>query len=115
MKYHIAPDPDYPSRYVNFHAFLANLDERRILPTNPTWAIWALCDAHEDIREEQGSIRDAYVLGAAQWIIWYGQSLFKQILFSEDVSTDDLRSWSPGPLYDGKKVLFSPQMAFLEG
>lgn len=62
-------------------------------------------DAHEGFPEESGSIRDAYVLGAAQWILWYGQTLFKQLLYSEAVSTNTLRAWSPGPLYDGKKFL----------
>lgn len=105
MKDYAAPDPDDPSQFVNFHAFAANLEERRVTVTDPTWAIWAMRDAHEDPREEQVNIRDAYILGAAQWIIWYGQSLFKQILFSEEVSTDDLRGWRPGSLYDGKKFL----------
>ena len=101
----IDPDPDDPSKYVNFHAFVANLDERRVFSTDPTWAIWALRDAHEEPHKEQGSIRDAFVLGAAQYILWYGQSLFKQLLFPGDASADDLRCWSPGPLYDGKKCL----------
>ncbi len=98
-------DPGYPSKYVNFHAFAANLDERRVFSTSPTWAIWAQRDAHETRQEDQGSIRDAYILAAAQWILWYGQSFFKQIIFREDVSTDTLRMWSPGPLYDGKSFL----------
>ena len=101
-------DPDYPSRYVNFHAFAANLDERRCFSTDPTWAIWPQSDEHEtdqEDQEDQGSIRDAEMLAAAQWILWYGQSFLKQILFREDVSTDTLQMWSPGPLYDGKSFL----------
>lgn len=100
-----APDPDYPSYYVNFHAFAANLFERRIVPTNPTWFIWVQRDAHETPIEEQGSVRDAYILGAAQWVFWCGQSFFKQILYPGEISTDELRKWSPGPFYSGQTFL----------
>ena len=99
------PDAENPSKYINFHAFAANLHERRIFPTNPTWAIWAQREAHETRREGQGSFHDVYVSAAAQWILLYGQSFFKQVLFPGDVSSDDLRLWNPGPLYDGKAYL----------
>lgn len=33
------PNPEDPSAYVNFHAFAANLHERHIHSTRPTWAI----------------------------------------------------------------------------
>lgn len=42
-----------------------------------------------------------YVLAAAQWILLYGQSLFKQVRFAGEVSGEDLRRWSPGPKYKG--------------
>ncbi|KAL9076098.1 MAG: hypothetical protein Q9161_001145 [Pseudevernia consocians] len=58
-----------------------------MFPTSPTWAIWAQRDAHEGRKEEHGSIRDAYVLAAAQWIFW------------------DLQMWYPDPLYDFKTFL----------
>lgn len=99
------PDPDRPGHYVNFHAFAANIYECRIFRTDPTWAIWAQREAHEKRLEGLGSVRDEYVLAAAQWILWYGQSFFKQVLFSGEVSLDEMRSWSPGPLYDGTKFL----------
>lgn len=100
------PSPERPGHYVNFHAFAANLDERRIFRTDPTWAIWAQREAHEEKRlEEPGLIRDEYMMAAAQWILWYGQTFFKQVLFSREVSLDTLRSWSPGPLYDGTRFL----------
>lgn len=47
-----SPDPEDPSAYVDFHAFAANLHERRIHSTRPTWAIWVQCEAHEDPRPE---------------------------------------------------------------
>ena len=62
------PDPQNPSEYVNFHAFAANLYERRIFRADPTWAIWAQREANEIGRKEHGSVRDGYVLAAAQWI-----------------------------------------------
>ena len=45
-------------------------------------------------------MRDVYVLAAAQWILSYGQSFFKQVLFPGDVDSDDLRLWKQGPRYD---------------
>ena len=33
------PDPDDPSKYINFHAFVANIKEFHVFPTSPTWAI----------------------------------------------------------------------------
>lgn len=96
-------DPDAPSAHVNFHAFAANLHERRLLSTDPLWAIWMLRDAHERPLKGSQNIWDARILEAAQWILWYGQSLFKQVLSHEEPS--DLRDWSPGPLYDGKATL----------
>lgn len=60
--------------------------------------------AHEEQQEGTEEIRSAYILGAAQWILWYGQSLFKQVLYPGD-PPEDLRPWNPGPLYDGKASL----------
>jgi len=101
----IGPDPDDPSIYVTFHAFAANLFERRIFHTNPTWAIWAQREAHENSPAEESSIRAAYVLAAAQWILWSGQSFFRQVIFTGDVSHKDLQFWTPGPLYGGDSQL----------
>jgi Protein of unknown function (DUF3632) len=106
---HTVPDPENPLDYVNFHAFAANLFERPIFPTDsPTWAIWAHRDAHEGRaphEDEEGTLGGIYVLAAAQWILWYGQRFFKHLLFPGEVSPDDLRMWSPGPLYHGKAHL----------
>ncbi|KAL8831639.1 MAG: hypothetical protein Q9191_000753 [Dirinaria sp. TL-2023a] len=101
----IEPDPEDPGAYVNFHAFAANLFERRIIRTNPNWAIAAMREAHEESLEAKADVRDALVMAAAQWIFWYGQSLFKQVICPGDVSEIDLRQWRPGPLYDGKAEL----------
>lgn len=100
------PDQEFPSRYINFHAFAAHIDERRTLSTDPTWAIWAQREAHEtphDTVHDSGT--GTHVLAAAQWILWYGRTLFQQVLCPADVASDDLRDWKPGPLYDGKSGL----------
>ena len=106
MQNYTGPFEGYPlSYYVNFHAFAANLFEYRIFPNGCTWAIWALRDAHEGRQKETGSMRDMYVLAAAQWILWYGQSLFKHIIYPGEIDKDTLRAWKPGPLYNGTKFL----------
>ena len=102
------PDEDNPRNWVNFHAFAANLWERRIFGTSPTWAIWAQRDAHEGLpayTENEKIPKEIYVLAGAQWIFWYGQSFFKQVQFPGEVSSSDLQAWTPGPLYDGKAHL----------
>ena len=101
------PDPENPGRFVNFHCFAANLYERQILSGGPTWAIWALRDAHENLCKEEGEwrqlTRDELMMGAAQWILWFGQSLFKQVLYPGEVDREDLtRAWRPGQLYQGQ-------------
>ena len=90
---------------MNFHAFAAKLQQRRVLHSSATWAIWAMHDAHERQQEEENIIQDAFILGAAQWIFWYGQCLFEHVLSPGDVSSDDLRAWTPGPLYNGQANL----------
>jgi Protein of unknown function (DUF3632) len=96
---------------VNYNAFIANLHEHRIWPTDSTYAIWALRDALET-NHKNGTIRDSYILAGAQWILWYGQSLIKQVLFHGDVSSNDLQKWQPGPLYNGKPLLDLPRWRF---
>ncbi|KAI9799107.1 MAG: hypothetical protein M1825_004874 [Sarcosagium campestre] len=88
-----------PRDFVNFHAFAANLVAWRIIPVNPTWAIWAQRDAHEELQDEDHLIRDAHVMAAALWILLSGQRLFQQVQFLGQIDDDDLRSWRPGPLY----------------
>ena len=98
----------YPHEFrkqINFTAFVAHLWERRACyPTDPTWALWALRGAHEGFRD--GFDRDTSLLVGAQWILWYGQSLFRQVLVaSGPLDEDTLRMWSPGPLYKGTSDL----------
>ena len=117
IAFNIGPDPDNPGHYVNFHAFAANLNERRVFDGGPTLAIWALREAHEEICKEEGKIgqlmRDELILAAAQWILWCGQSLFKQVLFQGNVDPGDVEnSWRPGELYRGEGGLSMGRWGF---
>ena len=73
--------------------------------------MWAQRDAHEGRgnpgRKTKESPEEcaAYVLGAAQWILIFGQSLFQQVQYPGDLTSDDLRCSAPGPLYQGKAHL----------
>jgi hypothetical protein len=104
----LAPDDENPAEYVNCNSFVAHLYERRIFPTNPTYAIWAMRAAlEEDLANEEKTVRSAYMLGAAQWLLWNGQTLFKLITDSDlhnNTTSDDLQLWKPGPLYRGKGI-----------
>lgn len=50
-------------------------------------------------------MRDQYILAAAQWILWSGHSLFKQILYPDDEFPNGQPIWEPGPLYGGPPLL----------
>ena len=95
--------------YVNAWAFTANLYERRVFRTDPREAIICLSEALEGARPGAGDIwttRDLQVLSAAQWILWYGQSLFKQVLSpTEKVYPETPEYDDRGPLYQGKRGL----------
>lgn len=87
------PDEENPERYVNYHAFVANIQQCHVFRSNPKYAIWAMRDAFEENRDDKPrSVRDAYIMGAAQWILWNGQNLFTQIRYPGDQES------SPGKL-----------------
>jgi Protein of unknown function (DUF3632) len=45
---------------------------------NSQYALWTIRHAFEENHEKESlAIQDAYVMGAAQWVFWYGQRLFK--------------------------------------
>ncbi|EPS34320.1 hypothetical protein PDE_09284 [Penicillium oxalicum 114-2] len=103
------PEIDHVERYVNYNSFLAHLYDHRIFPTDPTYALWAMRAAFEDDRKhESRSLRSSWVLGAAQWILWNGQSLFKLVvepaLFDVTLETwpaSNREAWEAGSLYVG--------------
>lgn len=79
---------------------MANLFERGIWGTNPTYAIRAMRAAFEE--EPYPGIRHDYIVtGAAQWIIWNGHGLFQQVLWHDEATARQSRIWRFGLLYDG--------------
>lgn len=104
-----ASDCSNPMAPVNVWAFSANLFERRIFPTNPHWAIVCLREAFEGARLGPDDIWTKHNIGllsVAQWILWYGQSLFKQVLNPIDIMYPDTPEYDDtGPLYHGKRGL----------
>jgi hypothetical protein len=69
----------------------------------------------EDEKYPFKGIQDQKVLAAAQHILWNGQSLFKQVMYPGDVSSDDMRCWNPGPLYNGEPLLSLDRWNFWKG
>ena len=55
----------------------------------------------------QGEVRNGqffridYVLAAAQWILWYGQTLFMRISGGPEMCDDRKDEWRPGDRYKG--------------
>ena len=92
-------DEDHPDRYISFMAFAALLHAHGILEAEPTWAIWSLREAHED--REREADPSACVLAAAQWIRWWGQGLFQQVLCPEPRDTTRKKAWYAGPRWTG--------------
>ena len=92
---------------MNYNSFLAHLYEHRIFPTDPTYALWAMRAAFEDERShEEKKVRSSWILGATQWILWNGQSIFNLILEPAlyDVTHEtwpDRGAWDVGSLYNG--------------
>lgn len=74
-----------PARFVNYQAFMANLQDIGVWLPGSTDAVQVLNQAFSitDRESDPAAIQDAWILGAAQWILWYGQGLFKQILCSD--------------------------------
>ncbi|KAI9796265.1 MAG: hypothetical protein M1825_000856 [Sarcosagium campestre] len=95
------PYPDAADQHVNLNTFMANIQERGIASPDPTQAIWAHREAHEDRIQREDIHPDIYMLAAAQWILWYGQGLLKQIIYKEDATAHDLSCWKPGKYYNG--------------
>jgi len=51
------------------------------------------------------AVRDTYVLGGAQYVLFRGQDLVQRIACPGIVSDEDERHWSPGPRYSGPASL----------
>ena len=97
-------DEENPRAYINFHAMASNLFERRVVFTDPTWALWEHREAFEEPLAASPVTRHAHILAAAQYILWCGQLVWKEVLCPTKVPKD-LRMWEPGKLYYGKPRL----------
>ncbi|KAK1765201.1 hypothetical protein QBC33DRAFT_571765 [Phialemonium atrogriseum] len=84
-------DPEYSSdRFVNYVAFVANVLAIGIFRPWSRTPLSILSRALERRHnEETPEVRDAWVLGAAQLVLWHGQGLFKLVLSPEDLVEDD--------------------------
>lgn len=89
-------DIEYPpDQYVNYLAFVAHVHAAGIFRPWSRIAIHLVTSGLESRHHAATStVRDAWVLGAAQLILWYGQGLFKLILLPEELEPDyTVPSW----------------------
>ncbi|CAJ2511954.1 Uu.00g075790.m01.CDS01 [Anthostomella pinea] len=89
------------AEYVNYQAFLANLTDMTLYLPRSCFATRPLRDAFAGDHGEGVSVHEAWIMGAAMWILYCGQALFKQILYPENVDDgeitgDEWRSWKEG-------------------
>ncbi|OBT90770.1 hypothetical protein VE02_00581 [Pseudogymnoascus sp. 03VT05] len=78
-------DDTTPERFVNFHSFLAHLMNSGMWLATPEGALRIMRGAFEESHDkESAEIQDAWVMGAAQWILWSGQILLESLLWPFD-------------------------------
>ena len=81
-----------PERFVNFHSFLAHLMNSGMWLATPEDALKTMRRAFEENHEKENTeIRDAWVMGGAQWILWSGQVLLESLLWpynNENIISD---------------------------
>ena len=79
-----------PDRYINYQAFLANLMAAGLWLPSPSQAMMAMHGAFQrDGGSEHHTIREAWILGAVQWIFWSGQELYKLLLWQTDIQMNE--------------------------
>lgn len=59
----------------------------------------------DDKYYESSAVRDTYVLAAAQYVLWKGQSVIQRIVYPGNVSNMNKQQWAPGPRYSGSACL----------
>ncbi|KAF7594723.1 hypothetical protein BBP40_008430 [Aspergillus hancockii] len=94
------PNGEFPQEWANLMAFYAHISAIHILPHDSTYAIWTMRDAFEERQVPWGppfkGERNQRILAAAQFILWDGTELFKDVI-SPDLE-DERPSWAPGLL-----------------
>jgi hypothetical protein len=68
--------------YVNYQAFLAHVLALHVWDPTPDPALWAMNRA---FGSKEPKMRDFFIMGAAQWLLWNGQGLFQMILQYDSV------------------------------
>ncbi|RMZ74975.1 hypothetical protein DV737_g5566, partial [Chaetothyriales sp. CBS 132003] len=111
------PDEENPAAWVNLHSFVAKVESLIwSVQVKPTWAIWAMSDAFEDEKHYPSeAVRDAYILGATQYILFKGQDLIQHIAYPGIISDEDKRHWTPGPRYLGPASLDLARWCYWKG
>ncbi|KFY63057.1 hypothetical protein V496_04219 [Pseudogymnoascus sp. VKM F-4515 (FW-2607)] len=67
-----------PARYVNCQSFLSLIMDAGLWIPTTRPVLYVMSRTFEESHEKETSdIRDAWIMGAAQWILWSGQSLIK--------------------------------------
>lgn len=97
----LSPEDDDATaeRYVNYQAFAAHLSGEGVYLPGPEDVHGIMRDAsdegvaHITHEGESHAVRDAWVLGAAQWIIWGGQGLFKQVVLPVSDGQITMKEW----------------------
>ncbi len=96
---------DRPDVWINLNAFMANLFATGIWGSSPGKAPEMLREAFESKKPKELWEYDCNVMAAAQWILWYGQTLFKLITY--DYLEEDIRekgNWRLGKTYTGPPI-----------
>jgi hypothetical protein len=91
-----------PQEWPNLMAFYAHLYASHIYPHDPSYAIQTMRDTFEhrpvpwapDFEVE----RDQRIIAAAQWILWDGIELFKDVLSPDSGNNQECGLWQPGLL-----------------
>lgn len=93
-------DDETAERYVNYQSLAAHLFGAGVYPPDPgdvRYVMRVAFDesvAHTTHEGESPAVRDAWVLGAAQWIIWAGQGLFKQVVLPINDDQITIKEWT---------------------
>lgn len=102
--------PEDVSRWENLNSFAARFKT----DTFPRWfdfPIWALREALEE-KLDKGPILNSRLWIATEWIIFYGESLFKDQASQKNLSYNTARFVQGGSLCQGIKPLSLARLAF---
>ena len=92
-----------PDRYVNYQAFLARLMGVRLWPPNPNGVLIAMHGAFKKgDKNEILTVREAWIMGALQWILWSGPELFKLLPQATDTQQQEEDSFTRKSWQDWK-------------